>query len=266
MSLRTTPGTTGLMRSVSLITASRYSPSLARVDLVLQPRQLAGGRAAAARRPRRAMVAVVSWPATSSVISSSRSSSSVSGAAVLVARLQQDRQDVVAVGDVGGSCAPAARSRRRSARRPRRAGSGSVVQTPRADRAAHRRERDRGQRSGSACRCRASAPSRSRSRASRSASSMPNTVRMMISSVIACVRGRSPNGSPTGHSSISRSAISRITLAVALHPLAVERGQHQLALAHVLAPVEQQHRVAAHDRLERRRVRLARVQARRGRR
>ena len=48
-----------------------------------------------------------------------------------------------------------------------------------------------------------------------------------------------------------------ISVAVALHPLAVERGQHQLALAHVLGAVEQQHGVAAHQRLQRSGVRLA---------
>jgi hypothetical protein len=45
----------------------------------------------------------------------------------------------------------------------------------------------------------------------------------------------------------------------ALHPLAVERRQHQLALLEVLALVEQDHRVAAHDRLQDARA-LARVQ------
>ena len=37
-------------------------------------------------------------------------------------------------------------------------------------------------------------------------------------------------------------------LAVGAHPLAVERRQHQPALAHVLGAVEQQHRAGAEDR------------------
>ena len=36
----------------------------------------------------------------------------------------------------------------------------------------------------------------------------------------------------------------------ALHPLAVEGGEHQLALLHVGVLVEQQHRVAADDRFQ----------------
>ena len=49
-------------------------------------------------------------------------------------------------------------------------------------------------------------------------------------------------------------------VAVALHALTVEGREHQLALAHVLAAVEQQHGVAAHQRLQRCRVRLAGVE------
>ena len=101
---------------------------------------------------------------------------------------------------------------------------------------------------------------RSPSRASRSASSMPNTVRMMIWSVISWVRGRRPNGSPDGPGRDLLLGRLAHHVAVALHPLAVEGGEHQLALAHVLASVEQQHGVAAHQRLERCRVRLARVE------
>ena len=94
--------------------------------------------------------------------------------------------------------------------------------------------------------------------ARRSASSMPKTVRMMISSVIAWVPGAQAERLVRRATRRSRcSAISRIRVAVALHPLAVEGGQHQLALAHVLGAVEQEHRVAPHQRLERGGVRLA---------
>ena len=51
----------------------------------------------------------------------------------------------------------------------------------------------------------------------------------------------------------------RHEVAVALHPLAVERRQHELALAHVRGTVEQQHGAAADDRPQDR-IALARVQ------
>ena len=71
---------------------------------------------------------------------------------------------------------------------------------------------------------------------------------MMTSSVSACMRGCSANGSPRGQLAISRSATLAHQLAVALHALAVERRQQQLALAHVLRVVEQQHGVVAERR------------------
>ena len=40
--------------------------------------------------------------------------------------------------------------------------------------------------------------------------SMPNTARVMTSSVIACMCGRRANGRPTGQVSMSRSAASRM--------------------------------------------------------
>jgi hypothetical protein len=52
--------------------------------------------------------------------------------------------------------------------------------------------------------------SASRSRASRSASRTPKTVRMITSSVIACVRIRRGNTVPTGQPSTSRSVIACI--------------------------------------------------------
>ena len=52
-------------------------------------------------------VAVVSWPARSSVISSSRSSCVAHRRAVLVARLQQQDEDVVALVEVVGAAARA---------------------------------------------------------------------------------------------------------------------------------------------------------------
>ena len=49
-----------------------------------------------------------------------------------------------------------------------------------------------------------------RSRSMRSSSRMPNTARRITSSVIACMRGRSGNGSPTGQLSTSRAVASAI--------------------------------------------------------
>ncbi len=52
---------------------------------------------------------------------------------------------------------------------------------------------------------------RTSKRASRSSSWTPKTARMITARVIRCVWGRSANGSPTGHVSISRRVISRIS-------------------------------------------------------
>ena len=63
------------------------------------------------------------------------------------------------------------------------------------------------------------------------------------------MRGCSSIGVPRGQSATSRSATSAIEVRQQGHALAVERRQHQLALLHVRVLVEQEHRVAAHDRL-----------------
>ena len=142
-------------------------------------------------------VAVVSCPATSSVISSSRSSWSVSGApsssraasssermssrssaSGVGAALVRSRRSRSASASRGASCdeaRPRARDRRRCGRRQRE-------RSPAAD-------ADRRPSSGAA------APPGGRSRAG---SSSPKTVRMMISSVIACIAGRTANGRPRG--------------------------------------------------------------------
>ena len=72
----------------------------------------------------------------------------------------------------------------------------------------------------------------------------------MISSVSAWRRGCSSTGSSRGQLATSRSATSAIRPDEPLHLLAVEGGQHELALLEVRALVEQDHRVGAHDRLE----------------
>ena len=162
---------------------------LARVELVLQPRQLRRGRAAAARSAQASAVAVVSWPATSSVISSSRSSSSVSALPSSSRACSRIDRTSSRSSTSAGRAAPGdlVVDHRR---RPRRAAAGSRSQMPRPIGAAHLRHRDRRQRAALHADVEHRA-SRSPRRASRSASSMPNTVRMMISSVISCVRGRS---------------------------------------------------------------------------
>ena len=131
----------------------------------------------------------------------------------------------------------------RSCRSGRRAAARDLVVEQRVDRRAHAL-RTRGRRSSARRRARRTSaargsPSQSSSCASsaRSRSSrVPKTARMMISSVSACMRGRVAIGSPVGHVATSASAISRISVAVGLHPLAVERRQQRLALGHVSGP------------------------------
>ena len=246
------------MRSVSLITASRYSVALAGLDLGGQPLELAPGGAAAGRTPTRA------W---------SRSSRGRRPAASSARRAAPGRSSAGRPRRAPGAGSTARRRARLDVRRLPAARDlvvdlgvrrGPQPQEALPDPAPDGLPHAAGSRSPASARLcmpmSSIAPSRSRSRASRSASSMPKTVRMMISSVIAWVRGRRPNGCPTGQRSISPLRDLLHQVAVALHPLAVERGQHQLALAHVLGAVEQQHRVAPHQRLERSGVRLARVQ------
>ena len=68
--------------------------------------------------------------------------------------------------------------------------------------------------------------------------------------VIDCMRGSSANGSPTGHVATSSSAAATIARVVLGDPRAVERRQHQLALAQVLVAVEHEQRVRAEDAAE----------------
>ena len=94
-------------------------------------------------------------------------------------------------------------------------------------------------------------PRRSASRARRSASVTPNTARRITSSVIACIRGWSANGSPGGPAlDVARDRVAHDRL-VRAHPLAVERRQHQPAPREVLAPLEQQQRPRPDDREQR---------------
>ena len=83
---------------------------------------------------------------------------------------------------------------------------------------------------------------------------------MITARVIRWVWGRIANGSPTGQLCHLTPGDLDDQLAVALHPLAVEWRQQQLALAHVRPVVEGQHRVRAERRLEHGRVRLAGVE------
>ena len=98
-----------------------------------------------------------------------------------------------------------------------------------------------------------------RKRARRSSPRTPNTARRITSSVIDCMRGRSAKGRA------ERPALDLALrdvgdqLTVAAHPLAVERRQQQLALAHVVVLVERQQRELPERRLEHAPVGLARV-------
>ena len=78
--------------------------------------------------------------------------------------------------------------------------------------------------------------------------STPKTARRITSSVIACMRR--PDRERLAERPGGDLALGDLPhhLAVALHALAVERGQQQLALAQVRRPVEQEHRFATDDR------------------
>ena len=80
----------------------------------------------------------------------------------------------------------------------------------------------------------------------------PKTARITTSWVIACIRGQSSNGSPTGQRATSRRATSAIISRVGFDALAVEGGQHQLAPGHVLRFFQQHHRARAEHRAEQR--------------
>ena len=82
---------------------------------------------------------------------------------------------------------------------------------------------------------------------------------MITSSVTACIRGQSANGSPAGQRLDLLLGDRGHQLLVALHALAVEGRQHQLPLRHVLGVVEQQDGVRAEHRPQHD-VRLAGVQ------
>ena len=86
-----------------------------RLDLLLGARRRSGPRSRSASwasgvrtsrsQAQASELAVVSWPARTSVSSSSRSSLSVSASPSSVARLQQQREDVAALVEVGGAAA-----------------------------------------------------------------------------------------------------------------------------------------------------------------
>ena len=87
----------------------------------------------------------------------------------------------------------------------------------------------------------------------------PKTVRMITSSVIACIVGHADERLAGGPAlDLARRDLGH-RLLVAAHARAVERRQHQLALRHVGVLVEQQHRVAAEHR-QQHHVRLAGMQ------
>ncbi len=95
---------------------------------------------------------------------------------------------------------------------------------------------------------------RSRSRSNRSPGCSPNTALRMISRVRRLGAGVKVDGSvprPAGHVAL---AYLGHQVGQPLHPFAVEGGQHQLALLHVGAAVEEDHRVGAHHRLQRARA------------
>ena len=237
---RTTAGTTGRRRSVSLITASRYSPS----SLGLQPLEHTGVAGDPLERPgeRGGRGLVAGHEQGHQLVAELGVGQPV---ALLVAGGEQEREDVVALGRRAGR--PGGRgSPRRAARRPR---------------GGRRRSRAHGLRGPARLWVSASISTRRRlptmssrlrsgrpSRSSRSRSSTPKTARMITSSVIACMLGSTAKRRPARPRRHVPLGHLGHHLAVVAHPLAVERRQQQAALAQVLGPVEQEHRALAEDR------------------
>ena len=94
-------------------------------------------------------------------------------------------------------------------------------------------------------------------------SGAPSTTRRITSSVSSCIRGSVRSGRPGAQRATSAAASARDRRAVRLHPLAVERRQHQLALAQVLLAAREQDRARAGERLEHGRARAAAQHVRR---
>ena len=196
---------------------------------------------------------MVSWPATSRVMSSSRSSWSD------MPRPSSSRAWIsIESTSSRSSRSGAARRRRISSNSSSSAGSMTC-----------RKARTRDSRCGPITAImamrRGSEPQESTSRRASSnrrrrvVSVTPNTVRITTSSVIACMRGHTFRGRPArpaGHLALGDLGHR---LPVAAHPLAVERGEHELALRHVRLLVQEEHGVAAEER-EQHHVGLAGVQ------
>ena len=156
-----------------------------------------------------------------------------------MARVDQHRQDVVAL--LGGARG-AGRSARRSSRPPPH-GCARTAPTP------CRAAGTESSRPGAAARF-SSSLRRCRSPSSCGPASRPNTARRITSSVSAWKRGCSSIGLPGRPRRCLLVGDLLHGAGQPLHLLAVEGGQHQLALAEVVALVEQDHRVLADHRLE----------------
>ncbi len=200
-------GTTGRERMLSLIVSSTTSsaPSSSRTAAVRRSR--ASGQRTSRSHVQASWFAVVSWPASTSVSSSSRSSRSVSASPSSVrARISSDMMSVrssrsvarrrsAIIWKVGRSITfKASLVRPTGSARPMLVSS-PIWATGLVDSSVRRRVASRSPRSGVPF---AGLPS------------TPKIPRMITSSVMACIRGASAIGSPTGQRSSSRSVISSI--------------------------------------------------------
>ena len=165
--------------------------------------------------------------------------------AVLVARADQHREDVVALGDVRVGAALADQRVERVVDAVARAGRRATTTCPVRSCCAGTGPSPTARRA-----CAASCWMCLRASASAGPVSNPKTARRITSSVMCWNSSWSSKGSSRGQLAMRRSVSRRDELAVLLHPLAVERRQHELALAQVRGAVEQQDRVGAEDRLE----------------
>ena len=173
---------------------------------------------------------------------------------VLVARGEQQREDVVALGGVRSARRAADLARRRR-RRPAPSARGSGPTGCAGCAPSELVSCSSSSRAWLAVASSMRAQRRGRGARPRGRRRTPKTARRITSSVIACIDGWVGKRLPTRPARHVALGDLAHRLAVGAHALAVEGRQHQAALAQVLGAVEQQHRARAEQRLAARRCR-----------
>ena len=212
-SRRSTIGSTGRSRRVSLITASTYGSSPER------SRAHAAGWRASRSSAHDSAVAVVSWPATSSVTSSSRSSASVIGEPSSSWRAPSSIESTSSRSATSGA------ARRRAISSAITASSSRITRAVLGDAAgcpsARRRRAARAARASWSSRASTSARPRRRS-SPPPCSETPKIARMTISSVIRCMRR--PRGDDLARRARRRSPPRRPPSSARRRPSSARRG------------------------------------------